>query len=173
VGGRPIAGVLKRCLRPGAERTAQMATTVLLFDGVRVWLWLRYDRCVGARCGSLSGILAQYGRFGKLFFLCLGGGLSRQYRRIPCPGCRRVSLDVINFRDTINMWISASIRPSGPPLCGSADWISLTPDWCLHRRSRPTRTQGGTMARTGISPPDIWGTAWWWLFGRHDRAPGI
>ena len=35
VGGRLIARVLQRCLRPGAERTAQMAGIGLLFDGVR------------------------------------------------------------------------------------------------------------------------------------------
>ena len=34
MGGRLIARVLKRCLRPGAERTAQMAGGVLVFDGV-------------------------------------------------------------------------------------------------------------------------------------------
>ena len=35
VGGRLIARVLKRCLRPGAERTAERAGSVLVFDGVR------------------------------------------------------------------------------------------------------------------------------------------
>ena len=35
VGGRPITGVLKRCLRPGAERAAEMGGGVLVFDGVR------------------------------------------------------------------------------------------------------------------------------------------
>lgn len=39
VGGRLIAGVLKRCLRPGAERTAERAGIVLVFYGVPEGVW--------------------------------------------------------------------------------------------------------------------------------------